>query len=221
MNRSRLLRPTVAASIVGLVVLAGCSSDKSTSLTTTTVPSKAANSRAVPHDLRRAIFDRLPANYIEEPVGSEVDGPLGLIATAEAVDDQETAQQEANLQQYGFRSAYERTWVVKGAAETLIIRVQVMGSPKQALEYFNLLTFYGRLSSEVTTFPTPRLTDASGFTRSFTAANGSQVAQDINMARGRLFYHLIFTGPQGSISPSDVLKIAGSQSTEAASLGYT
>jgi hypothetical protein len=220
MIRSRLLRPTVAASIVGLVVLAGCSSDKS-SLTTTTVSSKAANSRAVPHDLRRAIFDRLPANYIEEPVGSEVDGPLGLVATAEAVDDQETAQQEANLRQYGFRSAYERTWVVKGAAETLIIRVQVMGSPKQALEYFNLLTFYARLSSQVTTFPTPQLTDASGFTRSFMAANGSQVAQDINLARGRLFYHLIFTGPQGSISPSDVLNIAGSQSTEAASLGYT
>jgi UDP:flavonoid glycosyltransferase YjiC (YdhE family) len=54
----------------------------------------------------------------------------------------------------------------------------------------------------------------------FHGDDGSQVSQDINLARGRLFYHLIFTGPQGSISPSDVLKIAGSQSTEAASLGY-
>jgi len=38
--------------------------------------------------------------------------------------------------------------------------------------------------------------------------------------RGPLFYHLIFTGPQGSISPSDILRVARSQSTEAASLGY-
>jgi hypothetical protein len=59
------------------------------------------------------------------------------------------------LQQYGFRSAYQRTWVVKGTGETLIIRVQVMGSPKQALGYFNLMTFDGRISSQQTTFPTP------------------------------------------------------------------
>jgi len=218
MIRSRLLRPTVVALILGLVVLSGCSSGKST---TATVATKAANPNIVPKDLRRTIFARLPANYIEEPVGSDADGPLGLAATAEAVDDQETAAEEAVLQQYGFRSAYQRTWIVKGTGEVLIIRVQVMGSPKQALDYFNLMTFDGRISSQVTAFPTPRLADASGFTRSFTATNGSQVSQDINLERGRLFYHLIFSGPQGSISPSDVLKIAGSQSTEAASLGYT
>ena len=218
MIRSRLLRPTVVALILGLVVLSGCSSGKST---TATVASKAANPNIVPKDLRRTIFARLPANYIEEPVGSDADGPLGLPATAEAVDDQETAAEEAVLQQYGFRSAYQRTWIVKGTGEVLIIRVQVMGSPKQALDYFNLMPFDGRISSQVTAFQTPRLADASGFTRSFTATNGSQVSQDINLERGRLFYHLIFSGPQGSISPSDVLKIAGSQSTEAASLGYT
>src|SRR5580700_2691549 len=69
--------------------------------------------------------------------GSHLDGPLDLAATAEAVDDQETAKQEAILQQYGFRSAYERTWVVRGTAETLIIKAQVMRSPKQAVGYFN------------------------------------------------------------------------------------
>lgn len=219
-TRSRLLRPTVAASILVLVVLAGCGSGRSTSSTTTTVASKATNPSAVPVDLRRIIFDRLPASYIEEPAGSDLDGPLGLVATAEAVDDQETVTQEAILKQYGFRSGYQRTWVVKGTAETLIIRVQVMGSPKQALGYFHLLTFDGRLSTQVSTFPTPQLAEASGFTRPFTATNGSQVSQDINLARGRLFYHVIFTGPQGAISPSDVLRIAGSQSTEAATLGY-
>jgi len=124
------------------------------------------------------------------------------------------------LQQYGFRSAYQRTWVVKGTAEMLIIRVQVMGSAEQAVGYFNLLTFDGRESDQVTAFPTPELAHASGFTRSFTATKGSEVSQDINLARGRLFYHLIFTGPQGSISPGDVLHIALSQSTEAALLGY-
>lgn len=221
MTRSCLLGLPVAASIFGLVVLAGCSSGKSTSLTTTTVVPKIANPNAVPVDLRRTIFDQLSASYVEEPAGSDLDGPLGLAATAEAVDDQETATQEAILQQYGFRSAYQRTWVAKGTAETLIIRVQVMGSPKQALGYFKLLTFDGRISTQVTSFPTPHLADASGFTRSFTATNGSEVSQDINLARGRLFYHLIFTGPQGSISPNDVLKIAESQSADAASLGYT
>jgi len=221
MTRSRLLPPTVVASILSLAVLAGCTSGRSTSLTTATVAGKAASLRVVPRNLRRTIFDRLPASYIEEPSGSDLDGPLGLAATARAVDDQETVAQEAVLQQYGFRSAYQRTWVVKGTAETLTIRVQVMGSAKQALAYFNVLTFDGGLSSQVTAFPTPELADASGFTRSFMATDGSEVSQDINLARGRLFYHLILTGPQGSISPSDVLQIAGSQSRESALLGYT
>jgi len=179
-----------------------------------TVASKAANPSAVP---------RRPASR-QLHRGTRWVRPrraLGLAATAEAVDDQETAAGEVVLQQYGFRSAYQRTWVVKGTAETLIIRVQVMGSPKQALGYFNLLTFDGRLSSQVTKFPTPQLADSSGFARYFAATNGSDVSQDINLARGRLFYHLIFPGPQGSVSPSDVLKIAGSQGWKATSLGYT
>lgn len=50
--------------------------------------------------------------------GSALDGPLGLTGTAEAVADQETAKQEAILQQYGFMSAYQRTWIVKGTGET-------------------------------------------------------------------------------------------------------
>jgi hypothetical protein len=220
MDRSRLAAQTVVASMIGLAVLAGCNSGTSTSSTSTTVARSAANPNAVPHDLRLAIFERLPANYIEEPAGSDLDGPLGLAATAAAVDDQETTQQEAVLQQYGFRSAYQRTWVVKGTGKTLIIRVQVMGSPTQALGYFNVLTLDGRISGQ-TTIPTPHLADASGFTRSFTGSTGSQVSQDINLARGRLFYHLIFTGPQGTISPSDVVGIARSQSAVAASLGYT
>jgi hypothetical protein len=206
--------------MLGIVVLAGCNSTESASLPTTTVASSAALPSAVPDDLRATIFDRLPTNYIEAPTGSELDGPLGLAGTAEAVDDQEAAKQEAILQQYGFRSAYQRTWAVKGTGETLIIRVQVMGSAGQALGYFNLLTFADQASSQQTTFPTPQLPDASGFTRSFTAATGSQVAQDINLVRGPLFYHVIFTGPQGSVSPSNILSIARSQSTEAASLGY-
>ena len=172
MTRSRLLRPRVAASIFGLVILAGCSSGKSTSLTTTTVVPKIANPNAVPVDLRRTIFDQLSASYVEEPAGSDLDGPLGLAATAEAVDDQETAAEEAILQQYGFRSAYQRTWIVKGTGETLIIRVQVMGSALQALGYFNLLNFAGQASSQLTAFPTPQLPDASGFTRSFTESTG-------------------------------------------------
>jgi hypothetical protein len=136
------------------------------------------------------------------------------------VDDQETAKQEAILRQYGFSSGYQRTWVVKGTGETLIIRVQMMGSAARALGYFNLLTFAGQLSKGFTAFPTPGLADASGFTRSFTAPTGNQVVQDMNMARGPIFYHFIFTGPQGSISPSDILRIARPQSAEAASLGY-
>lgn len=96
-----------------------------------------------------------------------------------------------------------------------------MGSPTQALGYFNLLTFADRASSQLTTFPTPQLADASGFTRLFTESTGSQASQDINLVRGSLFYRLIFTGAPGSVSPSDILSIARSQSTEAASLGYT
>jgi len=217
---SGLLWRTAVVSMLGMVVLAGCNSTKSTGSTTTTVARSVALPSAVSDDLRVTIFDRFPTNYIEAPAGSDLDGPLGLAGTAEAVDDQESAKQEAILRQYGFRSAYQRTWAVKGTGETLIIRVQVMGSPGQALGYFNLLTFAGQASSQLTTFPTPRLADTSGFTRSFTAPTGSQVAQDINMVRGPLFYHLIFTGPQGSISPSDILRVARSQSTEAASLGY-
>jgi hypothetical protein len=186
MTCSRLLRPTVAASILGMLVLAGCSSSMSTNLTTTTVANKAANPSAVPVNLRRTIFDRLPTGYIEEPNGSDLNGPLGLAATTEAVDNEETAAQEAILRQYGFRSAYQRACVVKGTAETLIIRVQVMGSPEQARSYLTVLTFDDRLSTQVAAFPTPHLADASGFTRSFTATNGSDVSQDINLARGRL-----------------------------------
>jgi len=89
------------------------------------------------------------------------------------------------------------------------------------LGYFNLLTFAGQTSGQMISFPTPQLAGASGFTRSFTESAGRQVAQDMNLVRGPLFYHLIFTGPQGSISPSDILSIARSQSTEAASLGCT
>jgi hypothetical protein len=220
MARSRLVAPTVVASMLGLAVLAGCNSGTPASSTSTTVARSAANNGAVPHDLRLAIFDRLPADYTEEPAGSDLDGPLSLAATAAAVDDEETAQQQALLQQYGFRSAYQRTWVVKGTGKTLIIRVQVMGSPTQALGYFNVLTFDGRISGQ-TTIPTPHLADTSGFTRVFTGSSGSQVSQDINLARGLLFYHLIFTGPQGTITPSDVVRIARSQSKVAASLGYT
>jgi hypothetical protein len=214
------MRLIMKVSLLVMVVLAGCDSGPSATSTTTTLPRRAANPDAVPGDLRLTIFDRLPANYIEEPAGSGADGPLDLAETAEAVDDQETSTQEALLQQYGFSSAYQRTWVVKGTGETLIIRVQVMGSPGQALGYFNLLTFAGRTSGQTTAFPTPSLADASGFTRSFSASTGSQVAQDLNLVRGRLFYHLIFTGPQGSISPGSVSSIARSQSKRAASLGY-
>jgi hypothetical protein len=219
-TRWRRIRETGITSIVAMVVLASCSTSKSTGVTGTTVAHKVANPSAVPVDLRSTIFDQLPSNYIEEPVGTDLDGPLGLDATAEAVDDQETAEQEMVLQQYGFRRAYQRTWIVKGTGETLIIRVQVMGSPKKALGYFNLLTFASRTSTQQTAFATPDLTDASGFTRPFSESAGNQVSQDINLARGRLFYHLIFTGPQGSLSPSYVLSLADSQSTEAASLGY-
>jgi hypothetical protein len=207
--------------MLGVAVLAGCGSNKSSSSTTTTVTGHATNPSAVPNDLRLTVFDGLPANYIEEPVGSRFDGALDLVETAEAVDDQQTAEQQAILRQYGFRSAYQRTWLLKGTSKILIIRVQVMGSPALALGYFNLLTFAGRTSSQMTNVATPQLADASGFTRYFTGSTGRQVAQDINLARGRLFYHLIFTGPRGSISPSDILSIARSQSNEAASLGYT
>jgi hypothetical protein len=166
------------------------------------------------------VFHRFPANYIEQPDGSASDGPLDLTATAEAVDDQETTMQEALLHQDGYVRAYERTWVVKGTGDLLIIRVQVMGSPAQALDYFSLLTFAGRASGQ-TALPTPGMTDASGFTRYFTGSTGPQVAQDVNLVRGRLFYHLIFTGPQGSISPADAIGVARSQSSAAADLGYT
>ena len=184
------------------------------------VSSTTAAPRAVPNDLRLTVFDRLPATYVEAPAGTDLDGPLSLSGTATAVDDQETATQEAILRQYGFRSAYQRGWVVRGTGETLIIRVQLMGSPSQALGYFNLLNFGAQASGQLTTFPTPELAAASGFTRSFAESTGPQVAQDISLVRGPLFYHLIFTGPRGSISPADILTIAGSQSTEAASLGF-
>lgn len=202
--------------MLGAVLLASCGSDQSTRSTTTT-----AARGAVLGNLRLAIFDRLPSAYIEDPAGSESDGHLDLPQTAQAVDDQETAQQETILQNYGFRSAYQRTWVIKGTSEILIIRVQVMGSSTEAIGYFNLLTVADRVSLQVKSFSTPQLIDASGFTRSFSESTGNQVALDINMARGRLFYHLILTGPRGSISPNTILRIASSQSAEAESLGYT
>jgi hypothetical protein len=46
------------------------------------------------------------------------------------------------------------------------------------------------------------------------------VAQDVNLVQGRLFFHLIFTGPRGKVSPGDVLAVARSQSAEAADQGY-
>lgn len=217
----RLLRPTVVVSVLGAVVLTGCTSGNPTTSTTATVAKKAANSGALPGDPRLTIFDRLPAAYIEEPQGSALDGSLGLAATANAVNDQETATQESILQQYGFRGAYQRTWIVKGTAEMLTIRVQVMGSSQQSLGYFTLLTVADRSSVQLTAFPTPRLADASGFTRSFAASTGKEASQDINMVRGTLFYHLSFTGPQGLISPAEVLGIARSQSIEAGLLGYS
>jgi hypothetical protein len=213
--------PAVIASMVVVAVVAGCNSSTSMSSTTTsTAPGATVTTVVLPHDLRLTIFDGLPANYIEEPVGSGADGPLGLAGTAYAVDDKDPARQEAILKQYGFRNGYQRLWVVKGTHEILIIRVQLMGSPRQALGYLNLLTFAGRVSSQVTAFPTPQLADASGFTRLFTTSTGPQVAQDVSLARGPLFYHLILTGPRGSISPGDILSIARSQSTEAASVAY-
>jgi hypothetical protein len=214
------LRSTIVVSVLCLVALAGCSSGKPTGSTTTTVAKKASGSGAVPGNLRPTIFDRLPARYIEEPAGTGSDGPLGLAATANAVDDQDPALEQTLLAQYGFRSAYQRTWVVKGTGEVLIIRVQVMGSPKESLGYYNLMTFYSRTNTQLIAFPTSQLADASGFSRTFAASTGKQQSQDINMVRGVLFFHFIFTGPLGSVTPADVVKIAESQSGQAASLGY-
>jgi hypothetical protein len=216
----RLFWPAVVVLMFVVVFAADCSSSTSTTTSTSTAPGTTVSS-TVPDDLRMAIFAQLPANYIEEPAGSGADGPLGLAATAEAVDDEQPARQDVLLEQDGFRRAYQRAWVVKGTHEVLIIRVQLMGSPGQALGYFNLLTFAGRVSTQLTAFPMPGLTGASGFTRPFTTSAGPQVAQDVNLVRGPLFYHLILTGPRGSITPADVLSIARSQSSEAASLGYT
>jgi hypothetical protein len=219
--RSVLLRWTVATSMLGAAVLAGCGSTRSTSSTTPTVVSSTSLPNVLPDNLRLTVFDRLPTNFIEEPEGSDSDGPLDLTETAQAVDDQEVAEQQRILEQYGFTSGYQRTWLVKGTGDVLIIRVQDMGSTSEALAYLNLLTFFVPTSAQLIKFPTPGLADASGFTRYFTGSTGTQVAQDVSLARGRLFYHLIFTGPKGSISTANVLGIARAQSTEAASLGYT
>lgn len=207
--------------LLGLACLLGCHSSPTTASPTTTVSGTAATTNSVPADLRPTIFDSLPARFIEAPPGSDLDGPLGLTATANAVDDQQPAAQEMLLQKYGFVRSYERTWGVKGVGETLIIRVQVMGSPSQARAYYNVLTYADKVSSQLTTFSTPSLSGASGFTRSFAGSTGPQISQDINLVRGPLFYHLIFTGPQGSLQPSDVLDIARSQSALAASIGYS
>jgi len=215
MSRSRQI---VVASVLTMVVLSGCDSNQSSSTTTTTA-NRAATSDAVPTNLRATVFDRLPANFIEEPVGSKSDGPLDLLATAEAVDDQQTSEQELLLRQNGFVGGYQRTWVVAGTAELLIIRVQVMGSPAKAFDYFNLLTYGGKASGQ-TSFSTAPLPEASGFTRYFDGSTGPQVSQDVNLVQERLFFHLIFTGPRGRISPRDVLAIAESQSAEAADQGY-
>jgi hypothetical protein len=219
-SRSVLLRWLIATSMLAAAVLAGCGSTKSTTSSTPTVLSSTSPPTASRNDLRLTIFDRLPANYVEEPEGSDSDGPLDLAETAQAVDDQETAEQQTILQQYGFTNAYQRTWLVKGAGDILIVRVQAMGSTSQALAYLNLLTFFVPTSAQLIKFQTPGLADASGFTRYFTGSTGAQVAQDVSLARGRLFYHLIFTGPKGSISPGNLLSIARAQSSEAASLGY-
>jgi len=210
--------------VVAVVALAGCSSSKSTNSalsTTTTAATSATVAGAAPIDLRGAIFSELPAGYIEEPIGASADGPLGLTATAIAVDDLEPARQAALLVQYGFRRAYERTWSVKGAGQTLIIRVQLMGSGLLATGYFNLLALADRAVTQFTAFATPTLVRAAGFSRAFAGATGPQVAEDVSLVRGPLFYHLIFTGPQGSVSPGNVLGIAQSQSDLAASLGYS
>ena len=79
MTRSSFLWQPVVASMLSMVVLAGCNSSKSASSTTTTVAPSATIPSAVPDDLRLTVFDRLPANFIEAPAGSEGDGPLGLV----------------------------------------------------------------------------------------------------------------------------------------------
>jgi hypothetical protein len=220
MSHSGVSRRAAAAGLLASALLAGCGSGASTSVTTTTVAPRAAEPDAVPGDLRLVVFDRLPARFIEEPTGSALDGPLGLVGTAEALDDQETSTQEALLQQYGFISAYQRAWLVEGTRQLLIIRVQVMGSPAQAAAYFNLLNVADRASGQFGSFPTPRLAEASGFTHTYDDSSGREVSQDISLVRGRLFYHLIFTGPKGTVPAGDVLGVAVSQSNEAADLGY-
>jgi hypothetical protein len=208
------------AALAGFVSVAGCRGSSKTAIATTTVPR--TTTTTVPANLATVIFDQFPASYIEAPIGLDgVVGPLDLSATANAVDDKDVAHATTDLEQFGFQRAYDLVWVLKGTDESLSIRVQLMESASQAMGYFNLLSSADQTSTVLTTFPTPGLATATGFTdNDVTDSNGPRTVQSVELVRGPLFYDLELIGPRGTIAPTAILSAAQSQSAEAASLGY-
>ena len=144
MPRTPWVRAPGSAVLVFLAVLpvlagmAGCS--RTPAAKTGTAPLVSSPSTvAVPDDLRSVIFDRFPATYIEEALGFDVEGPLDLAGAAKNFSA--PAVEQGILRSLAFQRGYERVWKIKGQDRILYIFVLQMGSPKQALDYFDGKTF--------------------------------------------------------------------------------
>lgn len=216
--RSKRLAAAALASACCWPALAGCSASKTAAAATTTVPATTTTTTVL-NNLRQVIFDQLPASYVEHTVGDGFEGPLDLAATGATVNPNEITATTALLQMYGFKAAYERLWSVPGTVDGLIIRVQLMGSAFEAMEYFNALTFVDKASGLVP-FSTAGLANSRGFSENFTLNAVAAETHFVDLIRGPLFYHIAVVGSRGS-SSAVALSIAGSQSAEAAALGFT
>jgi len=208
------------AAIVGVAILASCSSHHSSASAPTTIAPPTSASAAGPADLRHALFDQLPASYVEEPAGTGVDGPLALPAAAKAQSSANPSGARSQLVTLGFKRGYARGWVVTGASEFLYSYVFLFDSPHDATSYWNQITFEYRVDPNISTFPTGALANAASFIV-HTTAQGVHDDYVVDLVAGPLFYRVDLGGPPGSVTPSDVLTIARSQMVEAAALGYS
>lgn len=212
-------RVVVFVCCLGLVGLAGCSSSKPTSVAV--APTTTSTTVDLLNNLQLTISDQVPAGFIEEPLGTDGEGPLDLAGTAQSINPMHIAAVEMILQQYNFVRGYQRVWVDQATGKSLVIRVQLMGSAFQAMEYYNVQSDADRLGGQSKKFLTPTLDLASGFTSSFTDKNGARSGQFVDLARGPLFFHISLVGARGSVSQADIVTMAQSQSTESAAQGYT
>jgi hypothetical protein len=205
------------SALIGVAGLSGCSGSSKAASATTTIPS--ITTTTLPASLRDLIFGQFPGSYVEALVGVGFEGPLDISQVA-SVQSTTPAAETVVLRQYGFRAGYDRTWAINGTNKALATRVLVMGSPTQALDFYNETTFENREVGNYATFETPALATSVGYRASVTLTTGVRELLWIDMVRGPLFYHIVLLGLPNSLAPSELLSVAQSQSTEDASLGY-